>query len=72
MMWTNCILWLATGAQLLLGEPNMPVGIHGDSGTFRIDFGELSNADDGMKSMAWAAGEWTRWECEHYVGQDEK
>ena len=29
-------------------------------------------ADDGMKSMAWAAGEWTRWECEHYVGQDEK
>ena len=63
-MWQNCVLWLATGAQIMLGEPNMPVYLRGDAGTFRIDF------EDGTRSMAWAAGEWTRWECEHYVDED--
>jgi len=60
-MWMNCVLWLATGAQLFLGVPGEPVRIYGNPGTFRIDF------EDGTKSMGWADGEWTRWECEHYV-----
>ena len=60
-MWMNCILWLATGAQIMLGVPGEPVTLRGLSGEFQIDFA------DGTKSMAWAAGEWTRWECDHYV-----
>jgi hypothetical protein len=62
MYWMNCVLWLVTGAQISLGDPNMPATLNGHDGTFRIDF------EDGTKSMAWAQGQWTRWECDHFSG----
>ena len=63
-VWMNCVLWLATGAQIMLGVPGEPVEIYGSFGSFRINYGGMG--EDG-KSTEWAAGEWTRWECEHYV-----